>query len=101
MSFTTIRTADQEDQARLLAAAKRFVARHPLAYVTISGGSESLDGMRGEAAALVVANECYYHDSNAIYERPLLPLWRAAARRALQHPRADQIAYGYVGYSVK
>jgi len=113
MAFHTIRHATRDDHARLDAAARRFVARwlDTDEYKRLYDRPDAAPFSAYHAGtALEIVRDILDNDGPAAaVERGarLRGYWRRAARRALRHDRADEIAYrgdspagGYVGYSV-
>lgn len=93
MAWNTIRKATDEDSARLMAAAQRFMATH-FPSVDTDDVADT-----GEMMAMVVEAEidaAASIDPHGNHAR-LRNLWRAAVRRALREPACEGIAYGYVG----
>jgi hypothetical protein len=89
MAWNVIREATEEDAQRLLATAERFAKNNGL----------DID----EINALAVESEIDYLIENDAYSsdgKRLRANWRRAVQRALKHPQATGIAYGYVGYSM-
>lgn len=93
MAFHIVRESTVDDHMRLDAAAKRFHARHTVQIVRWWIREDD------RLLAHEVATACILNDLNFPHETKLSPLWRRAARRALRHNRATEIAYGNVGYS--
>jgi hypothetical protein len=89
MAWSTIRKATNEDCEKLETRAEAFAKRH---------GIE-----RGEIVTAVtsVENHIAWASENYEPEGPYLnKLWRAVVKRALDHPWAEGIAWGYVGFYV-
>lgn len=97
--FTAIRTATAEDIARYEYSAARFLHRHAaelgIRTDAVADWYARWPDWIG-ARAYVLSEQ---HDNENPGTRPLKPLWRAAARRALRDRRADCICYGSIGYS--
>ena len=100
-TYATIRRADSEDTDRLLAAARRFAANHPYAAGNVADLADGELSDHPDAYVSLLEMSIVDYDASVPGARNLLPRWRAAARRALRHPRADTIAWGYVGYNVR
>lgn len=89
MAWNVIRKATETDNARLDAAAARFIKRHHLGLIasTVSDVECYLSG--GKTGSI-------QHEMKA---KRIAPLWRRAVRRALSSETATGIAYGTVGHN--
>lgn len=91
MGWSVIRTATDEDEARLFAAQKRFFARH----------ADEMKRTRLDADDVALGKAPYGCDENqAAMTAYLHKLYRAVVKRALG-VTADGIAWGCVGRHVE
>lgn len=89
MAWGTIRAATPTDTHLLEERAQSFLTRHSLSRLD-------------EWQTAVDAVESYvrpdHEPDDPAYRSYLHRLWQRIVRRALAHPWAEGIAYGYVGY---
>lgn len=88
MAWATIRRANDEDITVLRERAAAFCARHNI---------ETYD----DPLCAIDYAVSEHHGESLLDEmdwKRLNRLWQAVVRRALKHPAAEGIAYGYVGY---
>jgi len=93
MAWSTIRKATDEDYEKLQQRAEAFIKRHGL----------DIDwyALEGQSKASALEDILSYDVQHGIEsEARYLPgLWKRIVKRALGHPWAEGIAYGYVGFS--
>lgn len=105
MPWFPIRHATADDHARLNDSARRFAKRHRLHVpepnpVWNETWSDNLDCYLSAGCEPAISSGA---DGRVLYREDILylrRLWRACAKRALQHPAATDIAYGTVGYGL-
>jgi len=85
MGWTTIRKATRGDEQTLQHVAERLCKRHNIEFDS-------------DFSALTAIEYTLDSDRDN-HAQHLRPLWRKIVRRALGHPHAEGIAWGYVGYS--
>ena len=89
MSWGTLRKANDEDLAALNAAARRFAERHDITFASEISDVDTVEYWLYEQDKDDFRLGKYY-----------ARLWNRCVARALKHPGAEGIAYGYVGYHV-
>jgi hypothetical protein len=99
MAWSTIRKATEEDTERLQIAATRFLERHQDEMPYLKLDAEDLQDPVFTVTFHTDWDESM-EDAQRIPRRRLARLWTRCQRRALRHPHADGIAYGYVGQHV-
>ena len=101
--FKAVAAATDQQQDRYRISANRFMIRHAVTLGISASCVEYWSSSWPDWAGSRAYALCDLRDSEADpAEKPILPLWRACARRALQckDRRVDRIAYGSVGYTV-
>jgi hypothetical protein len=98
-AWSVIRKATEDDKYRLEKSARRFVMRHEGFHF----GLKMAMAMKppDDRPWTFCVEHCLEEsetDSHEEYIR-LNMLWRRCVRRALRHPDAEGIEYGYVGFS--
>lgn len=88
MAWNTIRKAFSDDIERLDKANIRFIKRHNL---SMDMKDDLLSYLKMESDT----SNLYPNDYTRLYK-----LYKRVVSRALRHPQATGIAYGYIGYSV-
>jgi len=99
MAWSTIRRATDEDNERLEAAARRFIARHEtdLPYVIMDGPNDDVVNELDNQLYQLITD--YHHPLHG-RALQLRRLWRKVVARTLGAPGAEGIAYGHVGFHV-